>query len=775
MPRTDVDNPSDLTPIRNFFNGSFVESFNATADSDGVTVTMSLEQSGGGDLTMQFSDGSTTLDCTPAATIELTAGSDTSPQMNYIYVPKSTKAITKSTTGWPSAEHIKISTFFVPSATHVQAEGPYITHNWNDHLAGTDLQGHMTHMAERIRRDGAYYFSGIDPNGSDQDTNSSYLNYVGASESYFKATSGVIYQMHKHTVPAFDSSVAGDDIHAVNWNGDAYHEFSNLADIVNDANGVSLGNKYFNVFFFGVGNKTGEYSPMMCQLPTGSYTSQVSAENDVDGYDVTSIPREFSLDSSTGYAICRMTLRWTGGTTTLTHISTTDLRTANIAAGAGAAGTGTSFADNQFNVFNVADNTKIVDLDVSGVTTGTTRTLSIPDRDLDLQDPTFDTVRIIDDGYLYLSTSGTNAYIKSDGFEVEARVGSLKLYPSDNALDSTSELAVYPTGTGNASVTLRDAGGTIRNGLYYYAAAPYLGQSLWVSNAVNGTVVDIDTALYFRKDNVPIYIGAGDDSSISYTGSHLYINPREVGSGNVGIGTDSPDQFLHTSLATGNNYFKITASTGIAGFLLDGNSVGSSDYLVTANGTNVSFKNNTSNNGRFLLQNSSGTNILDANFDASYVKFPSDNQKIYLGAGDDVSHYWDGTGYRIDGIPTGTVAATDKIYFEDITDSDRIKTCTAQSIADLASTADEKVKISAGDTTTDYLINKLVAGNNITLDLGNAGGDENIEIAATDNFSYNNIVSGKTVTIPENQQMIVHGGITIDGTLVENGDLVLIG
>ena len=66
----DVNGGSNKDP---FFNGTFAETFNAITTSDGATVTMSLEQSGGGDLTMQFSDGNTVLDCTPACTIVLTA------------------------------------------------------------------------------------------------------------------------------------------------------------------------------------------------------------------------------------------------------------------------------------------------------------------------------------------------------------------------------------------------------------------------------------------------------------------------------------------------------------------------------------------------------------------------------------------------------------------------------------------------------------------------------------------------------------------------------
>jgi len=51
-----------------FFNGTFRESFDFLLSSNGTAITGSLEQSGGGDLTMQFNVGETTLNCTPAQT-----------------------------------------------------------------------------------------------------------------------------------------------------------------------------------------------------------------------------------------------------------------------------------------------------------------------------------------------------------------------------------------------------------------------------------------------------------------------------------------------------------------------------------------------------------------------------------------------------------------------------------------------------------------------------------------------------------------------------------
>jgi len=250
--------------LRPLVNGSFQETFNALVTATGGVVTMSLEQSGTGDLTMNFSDGETVLDCTPAATCTLTAGTDASPTTNYVYIPQSTKALTCDTTSFPTnAEHIKVGFFLVPSAAYVESDGVYINQNWNDHFSGTDSMGHLLHIAERSRRDAAYYFSGVGPNGTDDAAASSYFDYVSGTEAYFKSTAGVIYQMHRHTIGAKDTRT--DDIHVVNWSGTSYNPINDITDITADSGGNSLTNKFFNLVFWGVGNKTGEYAPTNVQ------------------------------------------------------------------------------------------------------------------------------------------------------------------------------------------------------------------------------------------------------------------------------------------------------------------------------------------------------------------------------------------------------------------------------------------------------------------------------------------------------------------------------
>jgi hypothetical protein len=396
-----------------FFNGTFLETFNALTTSNGSTVTMSLEQSGGGDLTMFFSSGRSILDCTPAATIALTAGTDSAPQANYVYIPESTKVLTKDTSGWPSEEHIKVAYLLVPSAALVQADGgPYINQNWNDHRKNTDDQGHLAHLCEAIRltMDGARWHEGVGPNGD----GGTYIVITGTpDELYFKSTAGVAFQMHKHTVAAWDMQ-SGDNCHVVNWNGDAYHAITDLASIVADSTGATLSNKYYNLTFWGTANKSGEHSPLMVNLPNGSYNLLDDAISDKDGYDVTTIPFEFTKESTIGFLICRLTFRFQAPDTfTLEH--SVDLRGVPAGSSSGSSGSEgfiTEFADNVFKIYDSDDVTKELTFDLAGITTGNTRTITPADADMTMLSTT-QYNDLTDGGDTTLH--GHGAYLLADG------------------------------------------------------------------------------------------------------------------------------------------------------------------------------------------------------------------------------------------------------------------------------------------------------------------------------------------------------------------------
>jgi hypothetical protein len=319
-----------------FFNGSFVESFDALVTSDGATITMTVEKSGGGDLTENFSSGQTPFDCTPAATIVLTPGTDEAPQNNYIYILQSEPGVlVKSTSGWPSVEHNKISHFFASSASLVNTGAPgqnfaWVNQNWNDNAADTTGQGHMADMAERLRRLPASWFSGCQGVAT-QDGNDLWVSIA----------TGVVYQLHPHTFSAEDSDTAGagDPIGVPNDPDANYAIIHSLNEITRHSDGDLIGNnKYVKFILWAVANKTGEPSPMMLNLPSEHYNTVHDARVDVEGYANFTMPAAFSRESSTGFLVAAFVCKHTA--TAMELEETIDLRgqTPTTASGSGTGG-----------------------------------------------------------------------------------------------------------------------------------------------------------------------------------------------------------------------------------------------------------------------------------------------------------------------------------------------------------------------------------------------------------------------------------------------------
>ncbi|KKM81854.1 hypothetical protein LCGC14_1325570 [marine sediment metagenome] len=319
------------------FNGIFLEKLNFTISYSSPTVTGSLEQDGGGDLIQKFSDGYTTLDCTdPVLTIDLTTyvGTDAVPKEVFVYILQSDKTtIVASNTDWPATEHIKIANLLLKSAATTGSDGgALVNRNWNDYAFGSDSQGHITHIEDRIRQEPSQWNSGVAL--TLKNSAGAALTTGNSSTAVEIVTSvGTVYQLHKHTFPAFDMYTVGtDDAHVVNQPIDRGGAYETTADLVTDvthyddgsASGVAIGNnKYFNLVLWGVQNRSGEPSHVMINLPTGQYNNEANAISDVDGTSVFDIP---ALFKGMGFLIARLTFKLSTSGPEWTYIAQEDLR-----------------------------------------------------------------------------------------------------------------------------------------------------------------------------------------------------------------------------------------------------------------------------------------------------------------------------------------------------------------------------------------------------------------------------------------------------------------
>lgn len=334
------------------FNGIFIETIDFLVSENAGTVTGSLEQTGGGELTQRFSDGYFNLDTDPALTVDLTpyVGTDAVPKPVYVYILQSDKGtIVASNSGWPATEHIKIATLTLQSAVATGLHGSLSNQNWNDHARGTNSQGHITHIEERIRKEATHWESGVAM--SVKDAAGAELSTGNSSTAIELVTSvGVAYQMHDHVFPAIDMFVnADDDVHVTNQpvaDGGAFFSTDDMVtDIVSLQDGTAIGtNKYFNLVVWGIQNKTGEPSHLMVNLPSGQYTVSAQAVSDADGFSIFTIPAQFK---QIGFLIARLTFRLVGGSQ-WTYVAIEDLRgqAPNITAGVGVSTTDHSLLTN---------------------------------------------------------------------------------------------------------------------------------------------------------------------------------------------------------------------------------------------------------------------------------------------------------------------------------------------------------------------------------------------------------------------------------------------
>jgi len=352
--------------IEHAFNGFALGVLSFIISESGGTVTATVDNSvsPGTDLLTWHSDRE--HDIVLPASVSLTPGSDISPQINFIYFLASTNTLTKNTSSWPAGEHTRIGVVLCQSATSVGLYGPYKVHQWSDQPYDAGDGGHITHLNEWIRNQHATWKSGcvVTVTGS------------GTANVTLSTTSGMVYQLHEHSMPAFADPSA---FYVPNDFTTVYVRRTALSDITADSTGTSLANKIFGVVVWGVVNAATGDCKLMVNLPSGGYNGSdpESVRGDVDRTVNFSIPEDFL---GVGFLIRRLVFKLSGGNYTLYDSTADDLRgfSPNSAPG-GASGQSNVFADNTFRIQDDGDSTKEIAFEASGITTGTVRTLTAPD------------------------------------------------------------------------------------------------------------------------------------------------------------------------------------------------------------------------------------------------------------------------------------------------------------------------------------------------------------------------------------------------------------
>ena len=380
----DLDFDANTMRLLDFFNGVIIETIdvNVISPDGGSTVDLNLGRQGGGDLNVTFSSGFFELDTTPPLAVQLSAGSDTSPTLNYVFVLESNKTLTASTTGFPSAEHANVATVLVQSATGVEQNGAYKVHVYVDHTADINStsigEGHLAEVNEWIRAQHATWIDGVVPTVSIA-TRSGINDQVD-----FSSTSGNVRQLHSHVFPDFNTGTDAN-IFVVNDSSSTFIKVTDLNGLLTDSDGDTMSNKFFSLVIWGVVSEKQPDSKLMLNLPSGSYNKQQDAIDDVSGFDNFNIPSDFK---GTGFLIARITFKHSvasGGTWTLTQLEDLRGQFPSTFAG-GTASVTTQFADNTFLIFDETDVTKILNFQLETITTGNTRTITMSDRDLNLDD-----------------------------------------------------------------------------------------------------------------------------------------------------------------------------------------------------------------------------------------------------------------------------------------------------------------------------------------------------------------------------------------------------
>jgi len=492
----------------NFFTGAILEYNSATITSSGGVVTSVLTNTEGGDsINLIFDDGYLRVES--GISVNLTLGTDSAPVENFVYITDA-GVMTTSTSSFPlSGDYVPVGRYVVGSAARAESYGVYKSHAYTDHLRGGS-NGHLSHINEWIRSRPAEWQSGVVL------TTSAAVS-VATDTIDLSFTSGVVSQLHNQTFPAFDTET--DASFVVNDFATPYEIIEGITPSIDtDSEGNAIGNnKYYNIVVWGVASQESKDCKIFYNLPSGSYTSEADALNDIDDYTSFSIPSEYT---GTGFLISKLTIQRTN--TTVEIIDITDLRGSIPISGGGATAGGQGISS--FDELTDSPASKAGAAGYHVKVNDTENALEYVAPETNFYD---DNDTLSDNRTVYMDSKGLTL-LNGSGFILQ---GVDVIHTGDYTLTGSTEYPFFIGGNYSGMMELSRSG--------------FTGADIKLSNFSDSWVFGMD-------DNEGFFIKDNDASNTS-----LYI-PN--GGAAVGIGTTTPEVELNVEWtgASGGARFKRT-------------------------------------------------------------------------------------------------------------------------------------------------------------------------------------------------------------------------
>lgn len=371
------------------FESSFVQKLDIDVVVTGGVAGLEIEASGGGDFNLQMNGVFWATDATTGggvggkARVALTSGTSTVPAKNFIYeeISGGTNVLTSSTTR-PTSNYGMIAEVSLLDTVTTDTYGPLMIRLWTNAKVngpGNDI-GLTVALAERLRLEGSKYDSGVDTTIT--------IDTVASPDTIsVTATAGIVFQMWRQAFEAYD--IATDGIWVANASGTGtltkYQRITNLGLCRELADGTAIAkNERYSLVIFACINSSG-YAKWFVNLPTGVNSIDENGYNDISNYAVVSVPSELK---STAFLVERIPLKYTttGGEnfTFINGVGQTETisllgNPVGLSGSSGSSSIQNEYSDTLFKIYDNTDATAIARFDCTGITTATTRTLSVLD------------------------------------------------------------------------------------------------------------------------------------------------------------------------------------------------------------------------------------------------------------------------------------------------------------------------------------------------------------------------------------------------------------